>query len=214
MPGSGPGMSGIQIFVPIEWIERQPQDRRAHWLTTQAVEIMQPFWATAGWGWILPEDGISGPDIEQPAMYPFTQRFPGIEVLDRVQMQSTDFSKATYSINWLNYLSDPLLDQLGGRESVKHRIEKKNATTDPEGSRLHWDEVGNCLLIVAGDGPGTGDVTQGLGLPGYGLAARLLKPVRVPRMVNIWVAPPPGGTRDKHTLQRANDAYLSRFDDF
>src|SRR5256885_2107597 len=66
---------------------------------------------------------------------------------------SHDFNNAMYSINWLSFVSDVLLEKLGGREAVRKQV---------EGSQyLSAGDVGNCLGIRAGDFPRTGGYGPG-----------------------------------------------------
>lgn len=87
--------------------------------TQEAVQLMKPLWCTAGWGVSVPHDGVISPTGgEQQLLYPFLKRFPGMEVIDYLDLCLPHFNKAMYSVNWLNFVSDSLLDKLGGREAV------------------------------------------------------------------------------------------------
>ena len=207
-PGVGPGMSFIRMALPVAWVAEQPPERGVGWLTSRAVELMQPFWCIAGWG-VMPavEERNIGPDGKgQQILYPYLQRFPGLNALGSLALHSHDFNNAMYSINWLSYVSDTLLDRLGGRETVRKLVKSSKY--------LSAGDVGNCLGIRAGDFPGLGDTERGLTLPAFGEAARLLKPLRVKSRLNNFVAPPPSGSNDEDTWRLACDAYLSRFDDY
>jgi hypothetical protein len=211
-PNEGAGISVLQLGLPLEWSLTQPDDKRAVWFTQKAVELMQPFWCTAGWGVALPPDGVISPTGgdevigEQQVLFPYLKRFPGMEALDVTSLGRPHFNKAMYSVNWLNFVSDPLLDKLGGREAIKAA-----ALNEPQ---LITQDVGNCLMISAGPGPGLGDTERGMSLPGYGVAARLLRPIRVGEIKNPCVAPPPYGSGDEKQWMLASDAYLSRFDQY
>jgi len=207
-PGIGPSMSFIRMAFPAWWILDQPPEHNVGRLTTQMVELMQPFWAIAGWG-VMPavEERNIDPDGKgQQVLYPYLQRFPGLNALGSLALMSHDFNNAMYSINWLSFVSDALLTKLGGREAVRKQVEASQY--------LSAGDVGNCLGIRAGDFPGLGDMDQGLTLPAFGEAARLLKPVRARSRLNNFIGPPPSGSNDEHAWQLACDAYMSRFDLF
>ncbi|WP_312841421.1 type VI immunity family protein [Delftia tsuruhatensis] len=207
-PGIGPAMSFIRMAFPIWWILDQPPERNVGSLTTQLVELMQPFWAIAGWG-ITPavEERNVGPDGKgQQVLYPNLQRFPGLNALGSHALQSHDFNNAMYSINWLSFVSDALLEKLGGREAVRKQVQASQY--------LSAGDVGNCLGIRAGDFPGLGDMDKGLTLPSFGEAARLLKPIRAKSRLNNFIGPPPSGSNDEDAWQLACDAYMRRFDEF
>jgi hypothetical protein len=206
--GLGRCMSFIRMALPVSWILSRPSERNVGWLTTRMVELMQPFWCIAGWGIMAAvEERNIGPDSQgQQYLYPYLQRFPGLNALGELTLIQQYFNNAMHSVNWLNYISDPLLEQLGGRDKVKEQIEVSKY--------LSAKDVGNCLGIRAGNFPTLGDTKRGIPLPSFGEAARLLKPIRVPSYYNNFVAPPPSGSNDKQAQFLACDAYLSRFDDY
>src|SRR2546425_5367936 len=67
---------------------------------------------------------------------------------------------------------------------------------------LFRSDVGNCLGIRAGDFPGLGDMDQGLTLPAFGEAARLLKPLRARSRLNNFIR------SEEHTSELQSLAYL------
>ena len=207
-PGIGPAMSFIRMAFPAWWVLNQPSERNVGWITSQVVELMQPFWATAGWGIMsaVEERNIDPDGKGQQILYPYLQRFPGLNALGSHALQSHDFNNAMYSINWLSFVSDALLEKLGGREAVRKQVEASQY--------LSAGDVGNCLGIRAGDFPGLGDMDQGLTLPAFGEVARLLKPLRARSRLNSFIGPPPSGSNDEHAWLLACDAYMSRFDLF
>ena len=207
-PGIGPAMCFIRMAFPIWWILDQPPERNVGKITTQLVELMQPFWAIAGWG-VMPavEERNIDPDGKgQQVLHHYLQRFPGLNALGSLALMSHDFNKAMYSINWLSFVSDDLLEKLGGREAVRRQVQASQY--------LSAGDVGNCLGIRAGDFPGLGDMDKGLTLPAFGEAARLLKPIRAKSRLNNFIGPPPSGSNDEHAWQLACDAYMRRFDEF
>lgn len=207
-PGVGPAMSYIRIGLPVAWIEQRPLKQNSGWFTSEVVRLMQPFWCTAGWGVIpaIDDRNISSDSKGQQYLYPYLERFPGLEALGTRRLGFHAFNDAMYSVNWLNFVSDLLLDKMGGREAVRAKA--------AESKFLAVSDVGNCLGIRAGDFPGLGDTQLGHQMPAFGAAARLLKPIRVREMNNNFVAPPPRGDADEQAHMLACDAYLSRFDNY
>ena len=214
-PGVGPDMSFIRMHFPVSWVANQSPERNVGVLTSRMVELMQPYWCSAGWG-IMPSviENFGPRGEEQQRLYPFLQRLPGLNAIHQKRLKSYIFNNAMHSVTWLNYISDPLLDKLGGREHVKEQIKASKY--------LNAKDVGNCLCIVAGNFPWLGDTKKNITLPAFGEAARLLKPIRIPIYGyfysdfsgNKFVAPPPYGSDDKQAWLLACDAYLSRFDDY
>ena len=214
-PGSGPNMSFIRMGFPATWVSSQPAGRNVGVLTSRMVELMQPFWCSAGWG-IMPnvEEAFGPLGNQQQKLYPILQRLPGLNAIHYKRLMSFIFNNAMHSVTWLNYISNPLLDKLGGRNRVKELVKVSKY--------LNAKDVGNCLCIVAGNFPWLGDTKNNIKLPAFGEAARLLKPIRIPSYGYFWddftgnqfVAPPPYGSNDSQAWLLACDAYLSRFDDY
>jgi hypothetical protein len=214
-PGVGPNMSFIRMHFPASWVANQPPERNVGVLTSRMVELMQPFWCSAGWG-IMPnvEEKFGPLGDHQQRLYPFLQRLPGLNAIHQLCLMGHIFNNAMHSVTWLNYISDPLLDKLGGRAHVQEQIKASKYLTAKE--------IGNCLCILAGNFPWLGDTQKNITLPAYGEAARLLKPIRIPTygyfygdfLGNKFVAPPPYGSNDKQAWLLACDAYLSRFDNY
>jgi hypothetical protein len=205
---TNPRMSIIRLGIYPSWIKSQPIDRNVGWLTDQCVRIMEPFWCTAGWG-VMPaiEEAQLGPSNEAGlALEAYLQRFPGINSISSPALFGSEFSDAMHSVTWLTYVSDPLLEKIGGRAKVISDIEKSTYLT-------HAD-LGKCLGIRVGGFPLTGDKLINEAMPSFGEAARLLKPIRIKSYANRFVAPRPDGPINEDTWRLACDAYLSRFDDY
>lgn len=202
-PDVGPAPSLIRMALPCSWMREQPLDRNAGWLATKAVELMQPLWATAGWG-IVPaveERNIDSGGGRQ-ALHPLLQRFPGLNALGSLALINEAFSEGMFSVNWLNFVSDPLLERLGGREAVRRRALSSK--------HLHVSDVGNCLAVRTGDVPALGDTERGISLPAYGEAARLFKEIRTNYFYNNFIGSPSCSGENEHRLECAS--YLRRFD--
>jgi hypothetical protein len=193
------------------------------------VELMHPYWCSAGWGINTDiQEGIAASPRQKPMqrLYPLLQRFPGLNVIHHRCLKGFIFNQAMHSINWLNYVSDPLLDQLGGREHVRDQIKSSQY--------LSAKDVGNCLGIAAGNFPWMGDTDHNITLPAFGEAARLLKPIRIKSyeyflgdfIGNKLIAPPSASSKDERIPTKwdvyqdkqawilACDAYLNRFDSY
>ena len=199
-----PAMSAMRMCFPVSWTQSRTHERDVAWFTNELVRLMQPFWCTAGWG-IVPaveERNIDSSSRGQQYLYPWLERFPGLDAIPSSALTDPDFNQAMHSINWINYVSDPLLDKLGGREAVKAKA--------AESPYLGVSEVGNCLMIRAGQFPALGDTLAGHKLPGYGAAARLLKPIRVAAFHNNFVARLGGSYEDEQLIDC--EQYLARFD--
>lgn len=201
-----PAMSAMRLCFPVSWTQSRAQERDVAWFTNELVRLMQPFWCTAGWG-IVPaveERNIDSSSHGQQKLFPWLERFPGLDAIPSQALTNPRFNQAMHSINWINYVSDPLLDKLGGREAVKAKA--------AESPYLGVSEVGNCLMIRAGQFPALGDTQAGHKLPGYGAAARLLKPIRTGAFHNNFVAKLGASYEDEQLIDC--EQYLARFDQY
>jgi len=204
-PGSGPCPSFVRICLPVSWILGGGDTAG---FVKHAVELMQPRWATAGWAIVPhPAEEIGGQSQAQQRIFPWLERFPGLDAIDYGSLMEQAFNAAMPSINWLNFVSDPLLDKLGGREQVRAKVEASEF--------LSCKDVGNCLMIQAGPFPSLSDTHHGLpGAPGFGEAARLLKPIRVKGVLNSFVSSTGSHGPDDLNWQRECEQWFSRFDRF
>jgi len=198
------GTSYVQLHFPIDWVLAQQGDWSFYSLANGLVQRLQPLHATAGLGLVFPaEGGYFHRNIgESFEVYPLAKRYPGLEIQGGHHMRY--FLKGIYTVNWLNYLREEMLEPLGGRVAVKQQCDQAGLPTR---------DLGRCLLIQAGPGPAPGDTEQGLDLPGYRAAMKILRPIRVEYHGNIYIAPPPDGIDDPETCDQADLAYMTRFDD-
>lgn len=201
--GSGPSPSRVRFGFPVSWM-REGGDVAG--FVKRAVEIMQPLWATAGWGVIPAVTEEIGYAMQgQQRLYPWLERFAGIDATPTSMLFDQEFHNAMSSINWINFVSDPLLEQLGGREAVRAKVLASQWLTAKD--------VGNCLMVQAGPFPSLCDTQNGMPLPpGYGEAARLLKPIRAKGVLNEFVSSK--GSHGSDDVNWANECemWFSRFD--
>lgn len=202
-PGSGPSPSVVRFGFPVSWV-RGGGDTAG--FVKQAVQILQPLWATAGWGVIpAPTEVIAWSNEGQQRLYPWLERFAGVDAIDSYTLTEPDFHKGMSSINWINFVSDALLQPLGGREAVRAQVQASRCLTAKD--------VGNCLMVQAGPFPSVCDTHSGLPLPaGFGEAARLFKPIRVQGVLNDFVSSKGGHGPDDEAWHRDCEQWFGRFD--
>jgi len=70
-------------------------------------------------------------------------------------------------VHWMNFLSPSVLDELGGAEALRARIQSPDTTLDDMGSGR--------VVIALGSEPEAGDLERGLVLPAYRELARWLE---------------------------------------
>jgi hypothetical protein len=98
-----------------------------------------------------------------------SKRFRGIDI-----GRPLFFSKYVHSsikcVNWLTFIGDWAVDELGGIEKIKTRL----------GKDIVVHELPHGLMIQAGPRPGFGDVNAREELPHYRKVGQVLKPLRIP----------------------------------
>ncbi|MBZ4394880.1 type VI immunity family protein [Myxococcus sp. AS-1-15] len=99
------------------------------------------------------------------------RRYPGVDV-PRVDAHLT-VGRHVEGVHWLNFLGASLLQAVGGRESLRGRLQSPGTTVR---------EVGNAgtVVVTLGTGPASGDLSKGDDLPAYRELARVLEPVLEP----------------------------------
>lgn len=199
-----PGTGILELFFPVEWVVAQSGNWSFVSLANGLMERLQPLHATAGLGLVFPKEGghFRRTIGESFLIYPIAKRHPGLEIISGLHFKQ--FLTSIYTVNWLNYLREEMLAPLGGRAAVVAACQEAGLPTQ---------DLGRCLLIQAGPGPAPGDTEVGQDLPGYRAAMKILKPIRVAKFSNIYIAPPPHGIDDREMSGRAALAYLTRFDD-
>jgi Protein of unknown function (DUF3396) len=194
-------VSSLEIAIPLDWGKTRPKNQGFSWFCKEAVRLLQPRWATAGWGLVLPPKPYLNFEDTQRILYEVLTRFPGIEGVDKVINEK--MVGHLYTVNWLNFIHDELLTSLGGREKVKQACAVTSELTET-------GDIDACLCIQAGPFPPLGDSTQNDFIPAYQAVAKILRPLRTPAMENLCYMPEDA---DDDEFVVANDAYLRRFDE-
>jgi hypothetical protein len=106
-------------------------------------------------------------------------RHPGLDV-PRGELRSTVGARVA-GVHWLNFLAQPVLEEVGGAEALR--------------ARLHFPETtvqeldGERVVVTLGKWPEAGDLTRGNDLPAYRELARVLEPWLEPFLpghANTW----------------------------
>ena len=131
--------------------------------------------------------------FENSKIYALSRRFHGIDFGDPFSVDRFTENHIK-CVNWLTFVGDPLLQRLGGRQTLKQRAE--------EGIIIH--DLPHGVIVQAGPEPGFGDVNHNDMLPYYHAAGRLLKELRASSDEYQRWDGVGGGSN--------TDAWLSRFD--
>jgi len=91
-------------------------------------------------------------------------RYPGVDV----PRGGTSLGTRVNGVHWLNFLSNPVLGELGGVEGLRSRLHSPETTVQ--------EMDGERAVVTLGPWPEAGDLTQGRALLAYRELARVLEP--------------------------------------
>ncbi len=193
----------FHAVFPFSWLKNKDGEGAFQTLMHQWCKMLKPFHGYAGVGTIL---SMVSHEVDRVIhlVYPFTRRFPGIDI----DIPSSVASKMARGegplkikgVNWLTVLDDQCFEQLGGRNAVLSDLE--------EGFKFYEYEGG--LLIQAGPMPQLGDINQQHIPRYYQQLARKLKPIRMsfPNGHRLLKSP----NRQEKSNTEATNEWLARFD--
>ncbi len=136
------------------------------------------------------------------ASYGRMMRHPGIDLEYVISgCDSIGRGKGIKGLGWLTMLGTPLVDRLGGRETLRARL--------PDAVQIHPTAYG--LVLQLGDAPVIGDVNRQDRLPLWRETYQVLKPVHEP-VIEAWMT---RGTKFDLGLDdedEKTEAWLRRFE--
>jgi len=106
-------------------------------------------------------------------------RHPGLDVPGGELL--SDVGTRVAGVHWLNFLSQPVLGELGGAEGLRARLHSPETTVQ--------ELDGERVVVTLGEWPEAGDLTRGHDLPAYRELARVLEPWLepfLPGYANAW----------------------------
>jgi hypothetical protein len=212
LPPAGSDVSGfIRVHLPIG----ESESDSATTVNAQALESfmraclqsLPVLHGTAGFGLQLPLNFrfFQANLFHAIALHPAVQSYCGLDVYDPAE-QAILFSEKLYTVNWLNYIGDALVN--GKALTVP------NSTPELTRELLKIERAGSGFLLKAGAHPLL--IARNQNLPpemqALQAAAHLLKPWRATVVPNECIAPAPYGYAQPDNWQQACDDYLRRFD--
>jgi hypothetical protein len=164
--GNFPGSPGwVRLMLPLEFIS-SGVDRFIS-LARSAAEKLQFLSGTGGYAVNVKRDYLS--KLENGRIALISKRFPGVDI-GRPLFFSSFLSQSIKCVNWLTFIGDWAVDELGGIATIKSRL----------GKDIVVHELPHGLMIQAGPGPRFGDVNRREELPFYRKVGQVVKPLRIP----------------------------------
>lgn len=159
--------SSISMYLPASWPEHVGYDQ--YRATVHGwCEKLKPAYGTAGLS-ILFNEGRQGLS-DRLLAFPIARRFPGLDLPEHsrwyVRMNRLK-RRAIRTINWLTFIDDGLVTELGGQAGLKEQLGASCPVLPYEGG----------VIIQAGDRPQLGDIDRGLIPEDYRRVAEVLKPI-------------------------------------
>lgn len=185
----------LKFHLPLRWLVDYPGDFQQRVLCV--AKRIQAFHGYAGVGFLLPVS-LSAAMGGETILSPFAMRFPGIEV-DSPVTSAGDCTHAIKGVNWLTVLSDHLVEEAGGLDYLRVRLD------EPTFPFFKYD---GGLIIQAGARPEIGDTQEDRWPRHYVTIAKVLKKIQVTSHYSLhWKIP---GV--KRMNREETPAWIFRFD--
>ncbi|WP_233261894.1 DUF3396 domain-containing protein [Vitiosangium sp. GDMCC 1.1324] len=154
--------SQVSFFLPTEYLEEHGPGRVRELAMELAAEL--PFNSGhAGLCFHFPGAvlGITRPIRD------LSFRYPGLDIPE-ARSATLAIGTRIDGVHWLNFLGQPVLEELGGAEGLRARLHSPSSTVQ----ELDAERV----VVSLGKWPEAGDTEQGHTLPAYRELARVLEP--------------------------------------
>ncbi|HLL04627.1 MAG TPA: DUF3396 domain-containing protein [Myxococcaceae bacterium] len=156
------GMSEAIFWLPSEYLEEHGPGK----VRELAIELATLLPVSSGYCGLSfnGELDLVGMDTK---LLPYWKRYPGIDIPSPFGY-SRDMGKRLRGPHWVNFLSQPVLGELGGAAGLRDRLKSPGTTVQ----ELPGDKV----AITLGPWPEAGDTEKGELLPAYRELAKVLEP--------------------------------------
>ncbi|MFL5347845.1 MAG: DUF3396 domain-containing protein [Hyalangium sp.] len=154
--------SAVSFWLPVEFLEAHGPGR----VRELALELAAPLPFCSGHAGLSFNGDlyIMGVD-HRVASYCF--RYPGLDI-PQLESRSWDLGTQVIGPQWLTFLGQPVLGELGGAQGLRSRLHSPGTTVQ--------EMDGDRALITLGPWPEAGDTERGDTLPAYRELARVLEP--------------------------------------
>ena len=163
----------FELHVPLSWSIDHAAQGGFSGLASKVAEILRPDWGTAGFALTIQNDHMNAEP--RTTLYPLLMKYPGLDCGNGSE-STLEFPDGMGAVNWLTWVSDKLLQRVGGREAARTNLRGQPGSNQVKVAELDWG-----LLFQAGMLPGLGDNSDPGTLPAYQAVARTLKPLRAPK---------------------------------
>jgi TseV toxin immunity protein TsiV len=161
-----PGRPGwVRLVVPLEFVSSGVDAFVS--LAKTAAEKLPFLSGSAGYAVNVKRGYPSSMEVGRIAL--ISKRFRGIDI-GRPLFFSSYLSQSIKCVNWLTFIGDWAVDELGGIDKINARL----------GKDIVVHELPHGLMIQAGPSPGFGDVNRREELPYYRKVGQVLRPLRIP----------------------------------
>lgn len=187
----------VQIYLPLPWFVDHPEVTFPD-LILNFAKRLRPLSGYAGIGVLESLNGYAR-EAYQDTVRKIAERFPGLEVEDRIG-HDIYLAKGIKGVNWLTFLGDRWIHELGGLDYLRIRLGEDFKLTPYDGG----------LMIQAGPKPQIGDVTLNRWPQHYVTLAKVLKSIQI-KVHDAFHRGDPAGVQHRMDHE-ASLAWLFRFD--
>jgi hypothetical protein len=200
-----PIMDGFEFHVPLSWSIDHATQGGFSGLASKVADILRPDWGAAGFALTV----LNGHVNSEPrvSLYPLLQKYPGLDC-GRSIGDANEYPDGMGAVNWLTWVSDKLLQRIGGRKAARESLRTQPASDQVKVAELDWG-----LAFQAGLLPGLGDNGDPSTLPAYQAVARTLKPLRAPKARGFTASPAAlNADNEDEIWNMETRAWVARFD--
>jgi len=199
-----PIMDGFEFHVPLSWSIDHATQGGFSGLAGKVANLLRPDWGTAGFALTVQNAHMN---VEpRVTLYPLLQKYPGLDC-GRSIGDANEYPDGMGAVNWLTWVSDKLLQRIGGREAARTKLRGQPGSDQVKVAELDWG-----LLFQAGMPPGLGDNSDLGTLPAYQALARALKPLRAPKARGFAKSQEALNADDDERGNNEKRAWVARFD--
>jgi hypothetical protein len=194
----------FEFHVPLSWSIDHAAQGGFTALAANVADILLPEWGTAGFSLTIQNDHMNAEP--RTTLYPLLMKYPGLDCGSGSE-STLEYPDGMGAVNWLTWVSDKLLQRIGGREAARESLSTQPASDQVKVAELDWG-----LAFQAGLLPGLGDNGDPATLPAYQAVARTLKPLRAPKARGFAKSQEALNADDDERGSDEKRAWVARFD--
>ena len=182
----------FHVRLPLDWFLNHPG--KLPDFVLQICKRLRPISGYAGIGLLTPLTAEGSQNLGPNLLGPIALRYPGLEIDDPITT-ALHAAKGIKGVNWLTILGDHWVQEVGGLDYLRVRLDEPN---------FPFYRYDGGLVIQAGQRAQIGDAERGLWPTQYVTLAKVLKKIQSQKHYPLFT----GGIFDQETTNK----WIYRFD--